>query len=78
MKEKKELVKDVGLFCGYFRENILKISLTEFASVTGYNLKNIHAFEKGRANNIMYLSLYYNMCDEIQGEIFSKELFEVL
>lgn len=78
MKEKKELIKDVGIFCGEFRENILKINLTDFAKETNTNLKNIHAFEKGRANNIFYLAVYYNYCNDEQQELFSKELFEVL
>ena len=68
------------LVCEYCREhriNTLGLSLTNFSELTRQNLKNIHAFEKGRANNIKYLFCYYVMTDECGRERFLTGLFEL-
>jgi len=72
------MIELIGKFCRKFRIEVLNISLTEFAKLTGENLKNIHAFEKGRANNIKYLYLYYDLADEEQKKEFAIRLFEVI
>ena len=73
-----KVIEVVGRFCEQFRKEVLNLSLTEFAKLTGVNLKNIHAFEKGRANNIKYLYLYYDLADEGQKKEFALRLFEVI
>lgn len=72
------MVEVIGRFCEQFRKEVLNLSLTEFARLTGENLKNIHAFEKGRANNIKYLYLYYDLADEEQKNEFAIRLFKVI
>lgn len=72
------LIKEIGKFCRQFREKHLGLTLTEFSKATGENLKNIHAFEKGRANNIKYLYLYYDLADEEQKKEFAIGLFEII
>ncbi len=72
------MIERIGKFCRKFREDVLNVSLTEFARLTGENLKNIHAFEKGRANNIKYLYLYYDLADEEQTREFAIGLFEII
>lgn len=72
------MVEVIGRFCEQFRKEVLNLSLTEFARLTGENLKNIHAFEKGRANNIKYLYLYYDLADTEQKNEFAVRLFEVI
>jgi len=72
------VIEVIGRFCEQFRKEVLNLSLTEFARLTGENLKNVHAFEKGRANNIKYLYLYYDLADEEQKKEFAIRLFEVI
>ena len=72
------IIERIGEFCKQFRKEVLNLSLTEFARLTGENLKNVHAFEKGRANNIKYLYLYYDLADEEQKREFAIRLFEVI
>ena len=54
------------------------IPLVTFAKMNGDNYKNIWAFENGKANNIKYLSYYYNLLDTKKTEEFIKQLFEIL
>ena len=70
-------IKKIGAVCKDFRINVLKLSLTKFAKLNNENLQNIHAFEKGRANNIKYLYMYYELADEEQKKEFAMRLFEV-
>lgn len=72
------MVETIGRFCEQFRKEVLKLSLTEFAKLSGENLKNVHAFEKGRANNIKYLYLYYDLATSEQKNEFAVRLFEVI
>lgn len=72
------MIERIGKFCRKFRVEVLNVSLTEFARLTGENLKNVHAFEKGRANNIKYLYLYYDLADEEQKREFAIRLFELI
>ena len=74
----KELNKKVGIFCKQFRENHLDITLTEFCKVTDQNIKNVSAFESGRANNIKYLYYYYQMASEEKRKLFAKYIFELI
>ena len=76
--DNKELVLKVGAYCKDFRLNTLKLTLTEFSTFTELNLKNVSAFEHGKANNIEYLYHYYNMCSEGLKKEFSKGLFNIL
>ena len=71
-------IKKIGSMCRDFRINVLKLSLTNFAKLNNENLQNIHAFEKGRANNIKYLYFYYNLANEEQKKEFAIALFEII
>lgn len=70
------MIEEIGKFCYHFRKEVLGLTLTEFSKITGENLKNIHAFEKGRANNIRYLYLYHDLADTEQKNEFAIRLFE--
>ena len=72
------MIEVIGRFCEQFRKEVLGLTLTDFSKITGENLKNIHAFEKGRANNIKYLYLYYDLADEEQKREFAIGLFEII
>ena len=76
--EQKELIKKVGVFCKDFRIKHLDMSLTEFCNITGLNIKNVSAFEHGRANNIQYLFRYYRICNDSLKKRFASELFKIL
>ena len=55
------------------------IPLVTFAKINNDNYKNIWAFENGNANNIKYLSYYYNLFEDTQKlEEFIKQVFEIL
>lgn len=69
------MIKKIGLYCRNFRIDVLGMSLTEFCNITNSNIKNVSAFENGRANNIKYLILYYNECNEYEKETFLSGLF---
>lgn len=67
----------VGRLCKQARLK-KNISLVRFAQMNNENYKNIWAFENGKANNIKYLSYYYNLFDdEHSRKEFTKELFEI-
>lgn len=72
------MIEVIGRFCEQFRKEVLGLTLTDFSKIAGENLKNIHAFEKGRANNIKYLYLYYDLADEEQKREFAIGLFELI
>lgn len=69
----------IGSYCKDFREKTLNVSLTDFCTEMNENIKNVSAFENGRANNIKYLFLYKNMCNN-DNEIttFLTGLFDLL
>lgn len=75
--DKKDIAK-ICKYCKDFRENILKISLTNFCEINNENIKNVSAFENGRANNIKYLFLYYRLCNDKQRKLFYDGLFSQL
>lgn len=68
-------IKKIGSICREYRLNVLKLSLTNFAKLNNENLQNIHAFEKGRANNIKYLYMYMEQSDIYQLEVLFNNLF---
>lgn len=76
--EQKELIEKVGAFCKDFRINYLEMSLTEFCNISDLNIKNVSAFEHGRANNIQYLFRYYRLCNDSLKKRFASELFRIL
>lgn len=67
----------LGSYCKEFRINILGESLTGFSNKINENLKNINAFESGRANNIKYIFYYANFNLD-KREDFIKGLFNIL
>lgn len=71
-------IKKVGQICKDFRINILDVSLTKFAELNKENLQNIHAFEKGRANNIKYIYMYMKQAESNQLETLLETLFKEL
>ena len=76
--DKKELVLKVGEYCKDFRLNTLKLTLTEFSTLTKLNLKNVSAFEHGKANSIEYIYHYYNICGVGLKKEFINGLFNSL
>lgn len=72
----KEMIKRIGNYCKNFRTDRLELSLTEFCELNNLNIKNVNAFEFGRANNIQYLYQYYRMCDDGQRRTFALNVFK--
>ena len=71
-------ILQLGSLCKQARLN-KNIPLVKFAQMNDENYKNIWAFENGKANNIKYISYYYNLFDdETNRKEFSKKLFEIL
>lgn len=72
------MIEKISLFCRDFRIKTLNIKLVDFCEITNTNIKNVSAFENGRANNILYLTLYYDVANETQKEEFLKGVFKCL
>lgn len=72
------MIEKIGLFCRDFRITKLQLKLVDFCELTDSNIKNVSAFENGRANNIMYLFLYYDVANEQLKDEFIKGVFECL
>lgn len=72
------MVEKIGSFCRDFRIKTLQLKLVDFCELTDSNIKNVSAFENGRANNIMYLFLYYDVASEQLKDEFIKGVFECL
>ena len=69
----------IGFYCKDFRRKILHVSLTDFCAEMNENIKNVSAFENGRAHNIKYLFLYKNMCNnDNEITMFLTGLFDLL
>lgn len=67
----------VANYCKEFRENVLMLTLTEFSEFNNVSLKNMWAFEHGKANNIKYLYYYYNACKGFQKGNFINGVFSL-
>lgn len=72
------MIEKISLFCRNFRIKTLNIKLVDFCKITDSNIKNVSAFEHGRANNIFYLTLYYDVANETQKKEFLKGIFKCL
>lgn len=66
----------IGEICKQFRIDILQLKLTDFAKMNDEKLQNVHAFEKGRANNIKYIYMYLDTCNDEQRKDLINNLFE--
>ena len=55
----------------------MKITLTNFSNLSKLNIKNISAFEHGKANSIEYLYYYFILSDEELKKDFNKGLFNI-
>lgn len=70
-------MKEIGKKCKQFRKEVLRISLTEFSKLNNANIKNVCAFESGKANNINYLFMYYNVCsNDYDKQLFLDNVFK--
>ena len=67
----------IGQFCKKYRVEVLQVSLTLFCDYHNENIKNVSAFESGRANNIKYLFLYASFNEDYKTD-FIKKLFNIL
>ena len=54
----KQVNSLIGEYCKEVRISKLSLNLKEFSNITDYNYKNLHAFENGLANNLVYPFLY--------------------
>jgi hypothetical protein len=75
----KENIVKIGNYCKEYRTNILQLTLTDVSEKMNVNIKNLSAFENGRANNINYLFIYWKLStDEKQRVEFLKNMFNCL
>ena len=73
----EDLIYKVGNFCKEYRINNINMSLTDFCNIQNLNIKNVSAFEHGRANSIKYLYYYYRISDEANKRKFATGLFKL-
>lgn len=75
----QDMNNKIGKYCKQFREEKLLINLTDFSNLHNDNIKNVNAFEYGRANNIKYLYYYYHQAEINNDEDeFLDGLFRIL
>lgn len=73
-----DLITDIGKYCKNVRVK-QNVSLKDFASLNHDNLKNIWAFENGKANNIKYIFYYLKLFDSDSGQKeYVRGLFNIL
>lgn len=72
-----EVIKDIGHFCKKFRADYMNMSMTEFAERRNLKVGNVNAFERGSANNIIYLLHYFDEADEDLKMFFTSNIFEI-
>lgn len=75
--KRTDLMKEIGQFCKKFRADYMGLSMTKFAELRGISINNINAFERGGANNIIYLMHYYDQADDSLKELFKNNIFEI-
>jgi len=75
--DKKQRMKKIGRFCKKYREDYLRLSLTDFGELTDLNIKSVSAFEHGNANSIDYLYHYYNLSKGLNKKVFISNVFEI-
>lgn len=63
-------------YCKNYRTKVLKITQKEMCDKLGLNIKNLSAFENGRANNMLYISYYYNLSSHYWKDRFLKDIYE--
>lgn len=74
----RDLITDIGTYCKNVRLN-QEVSLKDFAILNNDNLKNIWAFENGKANNIKYIFYYFNLFDsDSDQKEYVRGLFNIL
>ena len=74
----RDLISDIGLYCKNVRLN-QKASLKDLAILNNDNLKNIWAFENGKANNIKYIFYYFKLLDsDSEQKEYVRGLFDIL
>lgn len=74
----KDLITDIGLYCKNVRLN-QNASLKDLAILNNDNLKNIWAFENGKANNIKYIFYYFKLLDsDSEQKEYVRGLFNIL
>lgn len=76
--DSKNISQKVGNYCKNFRCDVMGITLTEFCKKWDLNIKNVSAFEHGKANNIAYLYFYMKECNDKELETFGKGLFRIV
>lgn len=71
-------IKKVGEYCKEYRRDILGYSLTDFCKLTNSNIKNVSAFESGRANKIDYMFLYSKAIKDKDKRVdFLRKLLQI-
>lgn len=67
-------INDVGIFCKFFRSEVLNLTLEEFSEQVGVKVTTISSFENGRSTNLKHLKNYVKLADKEQEQFFRKAL----
>lgn len=60
--------------CKLYREQVLRLTLSQMSDKTGVNLKTLSAFENGRSNNLNHIKIYYVCSTEEQQTTLTHNL----
>ena len=66
----------MGAYCKNFRLEYFNINLTDFSKLNNVNVKNLWAFENGKADKIKYVVFYMKYAKKLNVlDEFSRGLF---
>ena len=68
------MIYNIGIFCKYFRSEVLKLTLQEMSEKVNVNNSTLSSFENGRSTNYNHLIKYYKCGDEEQKAFFRENL----
>lgn len=70
---------EISAICGYFRREVLKITLHDMSKRSGVPISTLSSFEMGRSSNLRYIYLYLISCrTEQQKNIFVNSVNRIL
>lgn len=64
--------------CKFFRINVLHLSLTDMADITGINIKTLSAYEHGKSSNLSIMLQYFKLANDEQKKLLAENIFNIL
>lgn len=79
MTKQKQFNFEVSSICGYFRRNVLKITLRDLSKLSDIPISTLSSFEMGRSSNLKLIYVYLVSCETPQQKnIFIDSIDSIL